>query len=109
MYDRHELRQSMWALSGSTVFSKSQKPLKNAQSNYDDGEDDDETMDSSHNNENDDDDNDETIPADGSEEKSTESKDQMHRRLWCICRKPWDHERLMLRCDTCSNWYHGDW
>ncbi|CAF4984151.1 unnamed protein product, partial [Rotaria socialis] len=26
----------------------------------------------------------------------------------CICKKPWDHSRLMLRCDSCANWYHGD-
>ncbi|CAF0765224.1 unnamed protein product [Adineta steineri] len=41
-------------------------------------------------------------------EKSDDNDDQTHRRLWCICQKPWDHSRLMLRCDSCANWYHGD-
>lgn len=46
---------------------------------------------------------------DDDDEESTDDNNQMYRRLWCICQKPWDHSRLMLRCDSCANWYHGDW
>ena len=54
------------------------------------------------------DDEDEAIGEEDNDQSSDETE-QMHRRLWCICKKPWDHSRLMLRCDTCANWYHGDW
>lgn len=79
VYDAYEIRQSQWALGGP---SRSNKDSKNNE--FSDNEDEDE-----------DDNNDDT--------------DQLHRRVWCICKKPWDHSRLMLRCDSCANWYHGDW
>jgi hypothetical protein len=50
-----------------------------------------------------------SMDDDDEDEKSSNDIDQTHRRLWCICQQPWDHSRLMLRCDTCANWYHGDW
>ncbi|KAI5070351.1 hypothetical protein GOP47_0014694 [Adiantum capillus-veneris] len=28
--------------------------------------------------------------------------------LYCICRKPYDKERGMIACDSCSEWYHFD-
>lgn len=28
--------------------------------------------------------------------------------LYCICRKPYDKERAMIACDSCSEWYHFD-
>jgi hypothetical protein len=67
------------------------------------------------NNQNGSDDEDESINEENDEilieqkDKSNNDSDEMHRRLWCICKKPWDHSRLMLRCDSCANWYHGDW
>ncbi len=83
MYE--EIRQSMWAVGGPTFMNKNK-------TRYHDNEEE-EIIDLS-------------IDDD---EKSTDATDQMHRRLWCICKKPWDHSRLMLRCDSCANWYHGDW
>lgn len=87
MYE--EIRQSMWTLGGPGFMIKNNSRFR------DDGEH--EVIDLSM------DDDDEE------EEKSTNDTDQTHRRLWCICQKPWDHSRLMLRCDACANWYHGDW
>ena len=28
--------------------------------------------------------------------------------LYSICRKPYDKERAMIACDSCSEWYHSD-
>ncbi|CAF1066466.1 unnamed protein product [Adineta ricciae] len=103
VYDAHELRQSSWALGGPTFLNRNNRTGKNT-TNYSDDE-------------NDDDDNDQDTPANDDENeeifnekksKSNDDTDQKHRRLWCICKKPWDHSRLMLRCDSCANWYHGD-
>ena len=93
IYDTHELRHSMWALGGPLSSNKNNSNGKNSTiEEYSDDEDvDDETL------------------ADEETEKQTDDTEQMHRRLWCICKKPWDHSRLMLRCDSCANWYHGDW
>ncbi len=97
VYDAHELRQSSWALGGPTEFIKNNRSSKNSNNaEYSDDED---------------------IPTDEENDerlieqndKSNDDTDQKHRRLWCICKKPWDHSRLMLRCDSCANWYHGDW
>ncbi len=93
MYE--EIRQSMWALGGPRFTNRNNRSDKNNLRNHDD---DVEIIDLSI--DDDDDDN----------QKSTDNNtDQMYRRLWCICKKPWDHSRLMLRCDSCANWYHGDW
>jgi nucleosome-remodeling factor subunit BPTF len=82
----------MWALGGPTALAKTNRNGKHSSNTgYSDDEDDDD------------------IPAEEETEKSNDDTDQMHRRLWCICKKPWDHSRLMLRCDSCANWYHGDW
>jgi hypothetical protein len=100
VYDAHELRQSMWALGGPTLLNKNNRTGKNSNhTGYSDDEDE------------------EDIPADEEDDeiltkqksKLNDDAEQMHRRLWCICKKPWDHSRLMLRCDSCANWYHGDW
>lgn len=97
VYDAHELRQSMWALGGPSALNKNNRNGKNSRdTEYSDPDDDE------------DDDDEETI-AEEETDPSNDETEQMHRRLWCICRKPWDHSRLMLRCDTCANWYHGDW
>jgi hypothetical protein len=80
-----EIRQLMWNLDGSTLINK------NNMQSWNDKEQ--EVIDLS-------------IDYD---EKSNDGIDQIHRRLWCICKKPWDHTKLMLRCDLCANWYHGDW
>jgi hypothetical protein len=95
VYDGHEFRQSLWALGGPD--NRSSKISNNT--GYSDDEDE------------------EDIPVDEEnddilieqKDKSDDDTDQLHRRLWCICKKPWDHSRLMLRCDSCANWYHGDW
>ncbi len=84
MYE--EIRQSTWALGGPTFMNKNNKRYHDEEPEIIDL-----SMD------------------DDDDDKSTEDTDQMHRRLWCICKKPWDHSRLMLRCDSCANWYHGDW
>jgi nucleosome-remodeling factor subunit BPTF len=82
----------MWALGGPTALAKTNRNGKHSSNTgYSDDEDDDD------------------IPAEEETEKLNDDTDQMHRRLWCICKKPWDHSRLMLRCDSCANWYHGDW
>jgi len=100
VYDRDELRQSSWALGGPTFVKREANVTTKThdRSTYSDEEeipdDDDETVD-------------EQIESNGNQ-KSNDETEQMHRRLWCICRKPWDHSRLMLRCDLCANWYHGD-
>jgi hypothetical protein len=86
MYE--EIRQSRWALDGSTSMKKNNTRYRN------------------------DDDEHEIIDLtidDDDDEKSMDDTNQMHRRLWCVCKKPWDHSRSMLRCDSCANWYHGDW
>ena len=104
VYDRHELRQSMWAMGGPTLAQESHRSAKSRHDPIYSDDDDDEAMD---------------LPAVADEdaeemvgegkEKASDETDQMHRRLWCVCKKPWDHSRLMLRCDSCANWYHGDW
>ncbi len=86
MYE--EIRHSMWTFGGPTFINKN-----NEQSHHN-GEH--EIIDLS-------------MDDDDEDEKSSNDIDQTHRRLWCICQQPWDHSRLMLRCDTCANWYHGDW
>ena len=96
VYDRHELRKSAWALGGPTLLNRQGRGDDDS-SRYSDEEDDDPI-----------DETDDDLLAD-EKEKSTVDTDQIHRRLWCICKKPWDHSRLMLRCDSCANWYHGDW
>jgi hypothetical protein len=93
VYDAYEMRQSMWALGGPTLLNKNNRSSKgnnNTQFSDDEDEDDDEM-------------------STEQKDKSNDDTDQVHRRLWCICKKPWDHSRLMLRCDSCANWYHGDW
>jgi hypothetical protein len=86
MYE--DIRQSMRTLDGSTLMNQAnQRYRANEEEIIDLSIDDD----------------------DDEDEKSADEMDQMHRRLWCICKKPWDHSRLMLRCDSCANWYHGDW
>ncbi|CAF4702320.1 unnamed protein product [Rotaria sp. Silwood1] len=89
MYD--EIRQAIWALNNPTFINKNNnKNEKNIKQYCNDDDDD-------------------IITLSGDEdEKTNDDNDQFHRRLWCICNKPWDHSRLMLRCDSCSNWYHGD-
>jgi hypothetical protein len=83
MYE--EIRQSMWGLGGPSLVNKSNVPQRNA------GEV--ELIDLS-------------IDDD---EKSNDGSNQIQTRLYCICKKPWDHLRHMLRCDLCVNWYHADW
>ena len=81
----------MWAQGGPTLLEKNNRNNKNSNNTgYSDDDDDD-------------------VPIDEENDKSNDDTDEMHRRLWCICKKPWDHSRVMLRCDSCANWYHGDW
>jgi len=81
-----EIRQLMWNFDGSTLLNK------NNMQSWNDKEE--EVID---------------LSVDDDDETSNDETDQIHRRLWCICKKPWDHKKLMLRCDLCANWYHGDW
>jgi len=87
----------MWALGGPTELIKNNRSSKNL-NNAEYSEDEDIPTDEE---------NDERLIEQN--DKSNDDTDQKHRRLWCICKKPWDHSRLMLRCDSCANWYHGDW
>ncbi|CAF2371700.1 unnamed protein product [Rotaria sp. Silwood2] len=100
LYDAHELRQSTWALGGPTLFEKNDRSSKNS-TNIGFNDDEDEEGDRNANEEN----NEMLVQQN---DKSSDDTEQMHRRLWCICKKPWDHSRVMLRCDSCANWYHGD-
>ncbi|CAF1064615.1 unnamed protein product [Adineta steineri] len=97
MYDAHELRQSLWALGGPGALHKTSPVSKNNTNYSDDEDEEDMTVD---------DETDDILNE--QKNKSNDDVDQKHRRLWCICKKPWDHSRLMLRCDSCANWYHGD-
>ena len=108
VYDRDELRQSVWALGG-PAFQKTEKSRTNKTddlSPYSDEEEEQNEDESLTVNE---EENDDDQIDSNAKKKSNDESEQKHRRLWCICRKPWDHSRLMLRCDSCSNWYHGDW
>jgi len=85
----------MWTLGGQRFTNRNNKNDKNNRQ-YRDDDDDVEIIDLS-------------IDDDDDEKSTDNNTDQMHRRLWCICKKPWDHSRVMLRCDSCANWYHGNW
>lgn len=28
-------------------------------------------------------------------------------KLYCVCRQPYDDERIMIACDRCDNWFHA--
>ncbi|GAA5879901.1 hypothetical protein JCM8547_005314 [Rhodosporidiobolus lusitaniae] len=43
--------------------------------------------------------------GDDDEEEDSEEKDD---RLYCVCRKLYDPERMMIACDKCEEWYHVD-
>lgn len=30
------------------------------------------------------------------------------KKLYCICRTPYDNTKFYVGCDICSNWFHGD-
>jgi hypothetical protein len=114
VYDRDEIRQSLWALGGPTALNRTRITSKHQHSStYSDDEDQDNDLPTANvvvvDDDDDDDNDDREIMSMEKNEKSNDETEQMHRRLWCICKKPWDHSRLMLRCDSCSNWYHGDW
>ncbi|CAF1212957.1 unnamed protein product [Rotaria sordida] len=88
MYEK--IRQTIWALNNPTFINANNKNEKTNKRCCDDDDDD-------------------VINLSTDEDETTnDDNDQFHRRLWCICHKPWDHSRLMLRCDSCANWYHGD-
>ncbi|CAF1916473.1 unnamed protein product [Rotaria magnacalcarata] len=89
MYE--QIRQSTWSLSSSTLMNKNEK-------NHRPICDDDDIIDLTIDDDDDDDD----------DEKTNGDIDKFHRRLWCICKTPWDHSKLMLRCGSCANWFHGD-
>ncbi|CAF3370644.1 unnamed protein product [Rotaria sp. Silwood1] len=100
LYDARELRQSMWALGGPAVLEKNDCSSKNSNTiGFSDDEDEEGDMNANE-------ENNEMLVQQN--DKSNDDTEQMHRRLWCICKKPWDHSRVMLRCDSCANWYHGD-
>ncbi|CAF0951740.1 unnamed protein product [Rotaria sordida] len=101
LYDAHEFRQSTWALGGPTFLEKNDRNNKNSNTIGFSDDDDDDEGDINANEEN----NEMLVEKNN---KSNDDTDQIHRRLWCICKKPWDHSRVMLRCDSCANWYHGD-
>ena len=31
-----------------------------------------------------------------------------HNRLWCVCCRPAGEDQVMICCDYCHEWYHGD-
>ncbi|XP_055932201.1 nucleosome-remodeling factor subunit BPTF-like isoform X2 [Argiope bruennichi] len=38
--------------------------------------------------------------------KPADHKALDQRKLYCICKKPYDSKRFMIGCDLCSNWFH---
>ncbi|GIY55557.1 nucleosome-remodeling factor subunit NURF301 [Caerostris extrusa] len=38
--------------------------------------------------------------------KPVDHKALDQRKLYCICKKPYDSKRFMIGCDMCSNWFH---
>lgn len=44
------------------------------------------------------------IISTGVKEKSLNPK----RKLYCICKTPYDESRFYIGCDLCSNWFHGE-
>ncbi|CAL1273148.1 unnamed protein product [Larinioides sclopetarius] len=38
--------------------------------------------------------------------KPADHKALDQRKLYCICKKPYDSKRFMIGCDMCSNWFH---
>jgi len=36
------------------------------------------------------------------------SRSANKKKLYCICRKPYDNSKFYVGCDLCSNWFHGD-
>ncbi|XP_053392915.1 nucleosome-remodeling factor subunit BPTF-like [Mercenaria mercenaria] len=44
------------------------------------------------------------IISTGVREKSLNPK----RKLYCVCKTPYDESRFYIGCDLCSNWYHGE-
>ncbi|GFT51046.1 nucleosome-remodeling factor subunit BPTF [Trichonephila clavipes] len=38
--------------------------------------------------------------------KPVDHKSMDQRKLYCICKKPYDSKRFMIGCDMCSNWFH---
>ncbi|CAF2879709.1 unnamed protein product [Rotaria sp. Silwood2] len=92
MYE--EIRQAIWALNNPTFINNNNNNNENNNIRCC--------------NDDDDDDDDIIILSTDEDEKTNDDNDQFYRRLWCLCNKPWDHSRLMLRCDSCANWYHGD-
>ncbi|XP_042904894.1 nucleosome-remodeling factor subunit BPTF [Parasteatoda tepidariorum] len=38
--------------------------------------------------------------------KAVDQKSLDQRKLYCVCKKPYDSKRFMVGCDMCSNWFH---
>ncbi|GJE86068.1 PHD-type domain-containing protein [Phanerochaete sordida] len=39
-------------------------------------------------------------------EEKVEDEQEVDDRLYCICRTPYDEDRVMIACDRCDEWYH---
>lgn len=36
------------------------------------------------------------------------SRSHKDRKVYCICKTPYDQKRFYIGCDLCSNWFHGE-
>ena len=107
IYDN--MHQNMWAFSISPERNKTNRQPNGEIEIIDLSIDDDDDNNNNNNNNNN---NDVIQIIEDSNEKTINNDDddeQIFRRLWCLCKQPWDHLRTMLRCDSCANWFHSDW
>lgn len=93
MYE--EIRQSAWNQNSSKMTNKNKQNEQNHRKNSEIIDDDDII--------------DLTLDSDDDDENTDHNNDEFRRHLWCICKKPWDYLKHMLRCDSCADWFHGDW
>ncbi|CAL8092678.1 unnamed protein product [Orchesella dallaii] len=45
-----------------------------------------------------------SMPSSRREPKGSKRK----RKLFCVCKTPYDKDKFYVGCDKCENWYHGD-
>lgn len=44
--------------------------------------------------------------AQDDKEEKEEDEQEVDDRLYCVCRTPYDEDRVMIACDRCDEWYH---
>lgn len=50
----------------------------------------------------------ETSPTSGANMKKKRKRNNSEKKLYCVCRTPYDNTKFYVGCDVCSNWFHGD-